>query len=60
MNHLLTRQEAVDILRIHLHTLDRMMDRGELTRYKIGASVRLSAQEVAEMAGLDVAAVGAE
>lgn len=46
LSPLVTRKEAAYVLRLHENTIDRMLNDGRLTRYKIGRAVRCSRAEI--------------
>jgi excisionase family DNA binding protein len=45
---LLTRDEAADVLRVHVATLDRLVREGKLRASKFGATVRISRASIGE------------
>ncbi len=45
---LLTRDEAADVLRVHVATIDRLVREGKLRASKFGATVRISHASIGE------------
>lgn len=47
----LTPSEAAEVLKVTRQTIYALIDRGELTRYKVGRSTRLNRQQVLALVG---------